>query len=95
METIILCMYTLILLVIMEAVASIMFVGFPTVLTDIVYYVHYNKEKKWVVPAYFSLTFLLTGIFLVMHEVMLPLGWIAFLLAIVTPIADWYERRVW
>jgi hypothetical protein len=71
------------------------FVGFPTLVLDVVYFVHYQKEKKWVLPAYCSLAFLIEGInLLLIQDVMFPLGCIFLLMSLLIPFSEWLDKKL-
>ena len=67
------------------------FVGLPTFVLNIVFYVHYEKQKKWVLPTYFVVTFILAGIYLSSEVPMF--GWISFFGAFVIMAACLLDKK--
>jgi hypothetical protein len=94
MNTFVLVLVAPILLGILE-LTVLQFVGFPTLVLDIVDYAHYQKGQKWALSAYFSLAFLVEGInLLVIQDVMVPFGWCFVLMSIVIPLTEWDNKKL-
>jgi hypothetical protein len=93
MNTFVLVLVAPILLGILE-LTILQFVGLPTIVLNIVDYIHYQKGQKWVLPAYFSLAFLVEGINLILiQDALLPIGWASLLMGFVILLVEWDNKK--